>query len=294
MKAVFEAPRTSAAKASLLTFDKKEERFKWNWHYHPELELTWIRQGRGTQLIGDHTGTYKPNNLVLLGSNLPHAWFTEPPYSRQKTPSKGVIVIFLPEMLPHAILSLSEFGSIAKLLQRAARGLLFPQATAKKIGPDLIHLTHCRRGSLHAWMEFIRILSFLAEAKGSRCLATGKYDRHRSTKQTSRLQFALAHIEEHYREEMPLAQLARHTGLSISGFSRFFRKMTGKTFVGYRNGCRIRAACRLLVETDLSVTELAYACGFQNLANFNRRFLAEKRVCPGNYRRIHTPPMDQA
>ncbi|HRJ73883.1 MAG TPA: AraC family transcriptional regulator, partial [Terrimicrobiaceae bacterium] len=125
---------------------------------------------------------------------------------------------------------------------------------------------------------------------GRQPLASEKYRHRRSQTIGSRLERVTAYLEEHFREDLPLAEAARVAGLTPGAFSKFFRKMTRKTFVDYRNSLRIREACRALAESDRPVTEIAYACGFSNLANFNRRFLRETGVVPRDFRRTFNPP----
>ncbi|MCZ7644534.1 MAG: AraC family transcriptional regulator [Planctomycetota bacterium] len=85
--------------------------------------------------------------------------------------------------------------------------------------------------------------------------------------------------------ELSQPEAARLANLSVPAFSRFFRRSTGKSFTRYVNELRIGHACRMLIETDKSVSEIAFASGFQNLSNFNRRFRELKRAGPREFRR---------
>jgi len=67
--------------------------------------------------------------------------------------------------------------------------------------------------------------------------------------------------------------------LSPGAFSRYFKSRTGKTLPEYVNELRIGRACRMLAETDAAVTDVAFDCGFRNLANFNRWFLKLPTWC---------------
>jgi len=77
--------------------------------------------------------------------------------------------------------------------------------------------------------------------------------------------------------------------MSGPSFSRFFRRATNRTFRGFLNQVRIGHACRLLLETDRTVTEICYESGFSNLSNFNRQFLRLRRATPRDYRRKTAP-----
>lgn len=73
--------------------------------------------------------------------------------------------------------------------------------------------------------------------------------------------------------------------MSESRFSRFFRKATGNTFTDFVNRIRINRACQLLMESDLKITQVCFDVGFNNVANFNRRFLEIKGMTPSDFRR---------
>lgn len=68
--------------------------------------------------------------------------------------------------------------------------------------------------------------------------------------------------------------------MSVSAFSRFFKRTLGKTFTDYVTELRLSHACKLLLETDASISEAAFQAGFNNLSNFNRRFLEWKSIRP--------------
>lgn len=283
MKPLLEAPYPNFDRASLVVFERKEINFAWNWHYHPEIELTWIQKGQGTRLVGDHSAPYRRNDLVLLGSNLPHTWFSSGDMGGQ---NEAIVIQLRPQLLPEALLGLPEFAAVGQLLARAGYGLRFSEETGSEIGKQMRDLL--RHKGLPLWLGFIRILNELAKSPATE-LASSLYQQRRSYKLSSRLEQVTTYIEKHCCEELSLGKAAKLTGLTPSAFSRFFRKTTHKTFVSYRNGCRIREACRMLTETDRTITDIAFACGFENLANFNRRFRAEKYMVPREYRRVHNP-----
>lgn len=284
MKPALEAPRSGMSPDSLVAFERVESSFAWNWHYHPEVELTWICQGRGTRLVGDHSSAYAPNDLVLLAPNLPHTWAS----AVSSRHNRAIVVQFRPQLFPEPVLGLPQFAAVAGLLHEARHGVRFPPEIAKRLGASLRRLP--TRSGLSRWLELARLLDRLASCRDREILASSRYQHHRSLKLSSRLERVTDFLEKHCTEDVSLEQAAEITGLTPSAFSRFFHKMTHRTFTGYRNACRIREACRMLAETDLSITEIAFTCGFGNLSNFNRRFLQEKRVVPREYRRQRNGP----
>ena len=87
------------------------------------------------------------------------------------------------------------------------------------------------------------------------------------------------------------AKLAKLNGQSVSAFSRSFRKHTGLTFVQYVNAMRIELACQHLTQDDLTITEICYEVGFNNVSNFNRQFLALKSMPPSKFRTLYRKGM---
>jgi AraC-like DNA-binding protein len=285
MKPFLEPPLSALRHSSLVVFERRESSYAWNWHYHPEIELTYIRKGAGMRLVGDHSEAYGPGDLILLGPNLPHTWFTTAGSDPVRLDNNQAIVLqFRSQMFPEAMLALPELAAIRQLLERASRGLHFHVQVGRKIGAQMKSLI--RQKSFRRWLTVASVLSELA-SRPARVLASAGYQHKRSYQLSSRIERITAYMERRCGEDIPLAKMATLSGLSPTAFSRFFRKMTNQTFVDYRNSCRIRQVCRLLSETDLSITEIAYKCGYGNMANFNRRFLREKQMAPRDFRRLH-------
>ncbi len=284
MKPALEAPDSTLKTTGLTAFERRDRSFAWNWHYHSEMELTLIQEGHGTRLVGDHSHAYGPGELVLIGPALPHTWFSE----HSSVCNRAVVVQFRRELFPEALQQLSQFAPIAQLLHDAHRGIHFSRETSEVTGSRLCRLIDLE--GIHRWLALAELLHDLASEPKREILASSRYQHRRSHQLNSRLERVTEYLEQHCGEDISLSQAARIAGLTPNAFSRFFHKMTHRTFTSYRNACRIREACRLLDETDLSITEIAFACGFGNLSNFHRRFREEKQITPREYRRPYRPP----
>jgi len=283
MKPALEAPITSFAQTSVMAFERRENVFPWNWHYHPEVELTWIKTGHGRRLAGDHAASYRAGDFVLLGPNLPHTWASE---TRRKSRAENAAIVVQFPLPPEAFLALPEMARVRTLLARSSRGLAFPETARRRVERDLEALV--RQAGVARWNGLMSVLDRLAEREGAP-LASARYLHGRTHRLSSRLGRIVDEIDRNFRGDCSLAEMAERAGMTPGSFSRFFRRMTRETFVDYRNRRRIREACRLLEETDLPITRIAYEVGFNNLANFNRRFRAEKRMVPRAFRRQYNP-----
>ena len=102
---------------------------------------------------------------------------------------------------------------------------------------------------------------------------------------SKKLQVAITHIYANYTQGVRLDDVASLVHMEPSTFSRFFKKQTGHTFSKFINKLRVHHACNLLVNTDLSVTEICYDAGFNNTANFNRQFNTIYQETPSSYRK---------
>lgn len=105
---------------------------------------------------------------------------------------------------------------------------------------------------------------------------------------------AIDYIEENFREELHLADVARQAYLSPAYFSHVFRETTSTCFARYLQRRRIREAKKLLRQTDRSVTEIAFESGFNNLSHFNRVFRRLVGASPSQYRVDGRDPSEPA
>ena len=286
MKPSIEAMTWWDGSFSVHAYRRTARRFDWNWHYHPEIELTLITRGAGTRLVGDLREAYAPGDLVLLGPNLPHTWFSAES-GRTDRSHEAVVVQFLPSAFPTQLLALPEFRATSNLLAGAGRGIAFPKAVARKFRDRMRALTHTKGTPL--WIELAALLHELAST-GGRTLSNPISPLRRSFKMGSRLERIVRHIEARCDQALSLGAVARFAGMTPSSFARYFRKMTGRTFVEFRNDCRIRQTCKALIETDRGILQISLEAGFLNLANFNRQFRSTLGMTPREYRKLHQPP----
>lgn len=282
MKPQFEPRRRRSADQSFLAFERVEPVFPFAWHYHPELELTWIRSGAGTRFVGDSIEPYGPGDIVLLGSELPHTWSSEE-RTRRRCAHRAIVVQFSSELFVSQLVQQAEFAAVGDVLVRAGRGVAFSAAAAAAVADDLRALTKER--GLTAWCRLARVLDRLARQTEARPLASAGYRPSVQQGEQRRFARALAFVEERLEDPgLYLGDVARAVHLTPAAFSRFFRRMAGRPFIVQVNELRIGRACRQLSDTERSVAEIAYDCGFGNLANFNRRFRAVKGMTPTEFR----------
>ncbi len=286
--------------ASFAIKRRRDRRFEFAWHFHPEIELTWIVRSRGRRLVGDSIEDYRDGDLVLLGPGLPHTWHSDVDKSiRYICPSRGkdkytglicpqeaVVVQFDPAFLGEDFLRAPELLAVRRLLDRSARGLAFGPRTLRRAS-GLLEEMEAVEG-LPRLRTLLELLERLAAARDVRPLAVGTPVQPRR-EDRERIDRVCRFLAERYTGDVGLPEAAALAHLSVPAFCRFFKSRTGKTLVAYLNELRIGRACRLLTETERSISEICFDAGFHNLSNFNRRFLALKRTTPRAFREAFRP-----
>lgn len=253
-----------------------EEGIPFQWHHHPVYELTLTLNSIGQRYIGDHIGDYGAVDLVLVGPNLPHTWFSQG-RADPTQPHIALVIWF------HADLAkpFAELRDIDHLLQRAVGGLHFPQDTAAEIRPDFERCI-----ALPPRERLIAVLSILARLADSTALAlsTAAVLASAQPEAAARIDRVLTRLNAHYAQDIRLAELADLAATSLSGLHRLFYKHTGKTISAYLTQMRIGDACARLAGSTQPIAHIASEVGYGTLANFNRQFKALKAMTPRQYR----------
>nr|WP_297353005.1 AraC family transcriptional regulator [uncultured Caldimonas sp.] len=251
------------------------------WHYHEEYELHLIVATRGKVFVGDHIGHFEPGHLVLTGPRLPHNWISTdtPP---EGVPLRDVVMQFADAPIREASEVFPEMREALPLLERARYGVeFFGLSQQVRERYQRIKESH----GLKRFGEFVDLLGELASCTDYRLLSTVQLQSTEDDSTLARISSIVDYITEHCTEQLTLPEVSARVGMTPSQFSRFFSRATGNTFTEFVNRLRINKACQLLMETDRYITNVCYDVGFNNVANFNRRFLQIKGVTPKEFRR---------
>ena len=258
-------------------------------HCHGEVQLSLIARGRGMFTIAGQLGRFAEGEVYLLGSNVPHVFRNDQAWYEDQTqaPAEMYSVFFGKDGLLKS-LELPEFQAIRDLLHIAQRGLKLKAGRAQAIQTGLPELW-----ALSPAARVIRFLQMLDTLSG-----TGNWEPVSSQVSPvlprqddyERLNDLFNFLMENFTRPVKLEEVAAVVHLSPAAFCRFFKQRTRKTFVEYLNEIRVNHACRMLVESDMPVGEICYACGFNNLANFNRQFRRISGTTPLHWRRKNQKP----
>ena len=268
-----------APEDSFLVFERVKNNFDFPVHFHPEFELNFIANGAGVRrVIGDSLEEIENIELVFVGPNLHHGWQM---HNCSSDKIHEITVQFHIDLLDSKLLERRIMKPIKDMFERSSHGILFSKKISKKILPKLQQLS--KTDSINYFLELISILQDLALSTNQRLLSTysGNY---KDFENSDKIKVIYEFIQENYSSKITLSEVSELVNMSPVSFNRFIKKRTGKTFVEYVNDTRIGFASRWLIEEKLSISEIAYKCGFNNIANFNRIFKKSKKCTPSHYR----------
>ena len=267
--------------ASWAWLDRRlDEAIPFQWHHHPEYELTLTLNSRGQRFIGDHIGEYADGDLVLIGPNLPHTWASREKIDAER-PHVALVMWFRPEWASPLVEVLKELRPVGEMLTRAKAGLQFSADAALAARPSIEALFREKNES--RLLALLNVLALLAHDRAATPLATPTA--HEESADRTRIDRVLDHIHVNYADGVSIDDLADIAALSPSGLHRLFRRHTRQTVSDYIMRLRIGEACSMLSGSTRPIAHVAGDVGYNALANFNRQFRALKGMTPREYRR---------
>ncbi|MGZ8536915.1 MAG: AraC family transcriptional regulator [Flavisolibacter sp.] len=254
------------------------------WHYHPEYEIVMVTESTGKRFIGDHISDFRPGNLALLGPNIPHTYRNDDKYYEQNSSlrAKSIVIHFTEASLGNDFLQLPEARSLYKLFERSLYGLDIYGATNQKVSKKLYDIVSLQ--GMKRWIGLVDILTDLAESKNMSPITKTTHVGY-NEKESKRLCSVFDWVTTNFENEITLSEAAQIAQMNENAFSRFFSLRTRKTFSGFVQELRLQKAAKLLVENDMTITQVCYECGYNNVSNFNRQFLNHYQMNPMKYRK---------
>ena len=266
--------------------ERHKSEFTWPIHSHEEYELNFIERGRGVRrVVGDSIEEIGDYELTLItGDGLEHAW----EQGRCREPDiREIMIQFSPKLLDNELLARNQFASVRSMFERARMGLVFSMPAIMRVY-CLLDTLASKEERMDQFLDMLKILYDLSLDTGARTLASQSFAKALPDRESRRITKVKEYITRHYKEDIKLEDLAALVAMAPSAFSRFFKQRTGRGPVDFIIDVRLGAAARMLVDTSTSVSEICYACGFNNLSNFNRTFKARRGYTPRDFRAMFT------
>lgn len=280
-------------------------RYEWdhmdlNWHYHPEYEICLTLNSYGMRYVGDHIARYGDYDLVIIGPDMPHGWQSEANLGvstdeisngnalKDGTSNARVQEVVYVAQIPAVWLlqivnEQRELASLHSLLTHAKRGVLFSEETARKAHSVFIEMETAN--PFRRYILLLELLALLQQDSQQELLSSTLFTHGSKLDFTvKKLDKVIEHIYDNYTQALSAQDLAKLAHMSTNHFHRFFKKRTEKTLTEFINQLRIAKACKLLLSNQSPISTISDQCGFNNLSNFNRRFIQFKGVTPSRFR----------
>ena len=245
-------------------------------HFHNTHEIALILKSKGTRIIGDSIENFSEGDLVILGPRVPHISY----YNNSAI--HALVIYFRPDWLTENQFNSESLFKLRKLFNDTERGIKILGATKQKVAKNLFRLKKTK--GLERIIILLNILQCISKSSEYQCLASEGYSNSFSQQDIKRLDKVYQYIRDHFTETITLEDIASISNMAPTAFCKYFKNKTQKTFTNFVNEVRIGYACKLLWNQDLTISDICFKCGFNNLTNFNRNFKLYTKMIPSKYR----------
>ena len=281
MKPVYEQV-TPRIESSITVLQLNQDRFDTAYHFHPEIELAYIKSSFGKRYLGGKVSDYEPGDLVMVGPNILHCWQSNSePLSNQ---AQAIVIQFRADFAGEAFLQLPESAKIRHLFEMARAGLQI-SGNLKSVISARMELIVVSDGFARLLL-LMEILHLIANSEEIQPIDNESDQIIVSSFEAARFQKVFTYLIENYQQEVNLKTVARIANLSPNAFCRYFKNVTRKTLVEIVTEFRINQACQLLRNSEKSVNEICFGCGFGNISYFNKTFKTITGYTPLKYRNL--------
>jgi AraC-like DNA-binding protein len=265
-------------------FSRVKTAFDFPLHYHEEFELNFIENAKGARrMVGDHMQDIDDLELVLVGPNLQHAWFTHHAENKQ---IHEITIQFHKDLFDDRLLRRNQLNFIRMMLEKSLKGILFSRETIQILMPRIKSLP--QKHGFDSVLELLSILHDLSTSRNMITLSDTSFNNETYSYNSRRIETTFEYMKQNFDKPLTLGDVAKLANMSEASFSRFFKQRTGINFIDSLNEIRLGHASRLLIDTTQSIAEVAYNCGFNNISNFNRIFKKKKNTTPKDFREEYT------
>lgn len=260
-------------------FTQRNPNAKAYWHYHPEVELVFIKSGFGNRYVGNHISKFEEGDLILMGPNLPHFGYE---FGLQGV-NEEIVLQFKKDLFKSSVEIIPELENIGALITKAKSGISFYGETKKHIGEELILME--KKSPFDRLLSMFKILQFLAQSDEYNILNATGVTLIIQNQDDDRINQVYHYVKNHYKDEITLNDISKVAMMTIPAFCRYFKKHTQKTFTQFVNEFRVRQAIRLIALGNKSITEIAGEVGFNNFSHFNKQFKRVTGESPSMYKK---------
>jgi AraC-like DNA-binding protein len=236
-------------------------------HSHPELELVFVIEGFGKRIIGNKVEAFEAGDMVFIGSNVPHLWLSDPVFYEEDSTleSKVIVTYFNPQAFIQMFDAVKEFQSIREMIRQSSKGIRIYGETRNLIANQLIELSTME--GFKKIEGLLQIMDRISTSTEKDFIVNDEPD-HYDDLYPDRLINVIKYIKDNLNQQITLHQVADIACMTEQSFCRFFKKRVKKSFSQFLNELRITSARTLLMQTDKTVSDIAYLCGYKSSSHF--------------------------
>ncbi len=258
--------------------------FNGNYHYHSELELTYIESSNGKRFVGSNISEYTKGDLVLIGSNVPHCWKSNVPAEPDMNYAKAKVLQFSCDIFDTNNSKIPELNFLKKIFQKSNSGLLIKGNSRTEIVKKMNFEN--TKNPFQNFITLLEILYLIAQSNETELIDNQFSVLGFTHKETDRFKNVFSYIVENYTTDITLIKLAELAHLTPTSFCRYFKQVTHKKPFDIIMELRIEHACNLLKKSEKSISDVCFESGFGNLSHFNKVFKKSTNLTPFQYRQM--------
>ena len=246
---------------------------------HDEYEISILPKSSGKRYIGNSIEEFQGGDLFMIGPRVPHAVQFSPA-------NKGEVITihFHYNSFGSGFFDLPENAGIAGLLREARLGVSFDHHKVGYFHDSMMEVYHLR--AFDRMLAFLKFLNELALVKERRLLSSQGFMQINAMKEYEVVNKVYDYVIDRYEDDdISLSDISEHFNMAPNTFCRFFKKHFHKSFTRFLNEIRVGHACRMLLETNKNISEIAFASGYNQLTHFNRQFKRIIGYSPREYRK---------
>jgi len=269
---------------TILVQEDIEQYFYPHLHRHQEIQLTLILKGEGTLFVGNNMYSFSPNEVYLIGANIPHVFKSDASYFTPNAEKEvhALSIFFNTQGKLMSLFDLPELKNVYSFFSTNYSGFKVPQKAFSDISIRILSMKYTN--GLDQLMQFFQLLRSLSNLENIEPLAPETLPKNFSDHEGVRISNIYNYIMQHYNRDITLEEVAKAAFMTPQAFCRYFKKHTRVTFVTFLNEVRINEARKKLVDGCYdSISSVAYDCGFNSITNFNRVFKSSTGKSPREY-----------
>ncbi|MDC6362530.1 MULTISPECIES: AraC family transcriptional regulator [Flavobacteriaceae] len=263
---------------ALVYQEDREKVFYDQLHQHAEIQISYIEKGAGTLIVGDSINEYKTNDILVIGSYVPHVFRSD-----TNTTDESVMrtLFFDQDSFGKDFFALPDLAATHPFFQQSVYGM---KVVSHKENTIALFKQLRQQNKLEQIASLLLIINQITKSE-TQPLSSFVYNKAFSDDEGKRLNKVFDHVMDHYHEQITLQEVSEIAHMSKNAFCRYFKKRTNKTFFQFLIEIRIEnAGKRIIYRPELPISLVSELCGFSNLANFNRKFKELKGCTPTQYR----------